>query len=92
MSRVADNAPASRYELTVDGKRLGTITYERDGDVIDMQHTIVDPNHQDEGLGSELVAGALDDARSNGLRVKPTCGFVAAYIREHPAYADLVVG
>jgi len=90
LSRVADNPSASRYELTVDGARVGTITYERNDDVVDLQHTVVDPNRQDEGFGSELVAAALDDARAKGVHVKPTCAFVAAYIREHPEYADLV--
>jgi predicted GNAT family acetyltransferase len=88
--RVADKPSASRYELPVDGDVVGTISYVRDGDVVDMQHTVVDPHLQEQGLGSELVAAALADARDRGLEVKPTCGFVAAYIREHPEYADLV--
>jgi predicted GNAT family acetyltransferase len=46
---------------------------------------------QRRGLGSALVAGALDDARARGLRVVPICPFVDAYIRRHPDYADLVV-
>jgi uncharacterized protein len=89
--RVADNPSASRYELTVDGEVAGTISYARDGDVVDMQHTVVHPSRQEHGLGSELVAAALADARDRGLRIKPTCSFVAAYIRDHPEYEDLVV-
>jgi predicted GNAT family acetyltransferase len=42
------------------------------------------------GVGSALVAGALDDIRSRGLRVVPLCPFVAAFIRRHSEYADLV--
>jgi predicted GNAT family acetyltransferase len=36
------------------------------------------------------VADALDDIRSRGLKVVPLCPFVAAYIRRHPEYEDLV--
>jgi uncharacterized protein len=36
------------------------------------------------------VRGALDDMRARGLKVAPVCPFVAAYIRRHPEYADLV--
>jgi uncharacterized protein len=36
------------------------------------------------------VADALDDIRSRGLQVVPLCPFVAAYIRRHPEYEDLV--
>jgi predicted GNAT family acetyltransferase len=42
------------------------------------------------GVGSQLVRGALDDLRVRGLRLVPLCPFVAAYVRRHPEYADLV--
>ena len=37
-----------------------------------------------------LVHTEVDEARSRGLRVVPTCPYVASYIRKHPEYADLV--
>jgi predicted GNAT family acetyltransferase len=51
-------------------------------------HTEVEPRRK--GLGNELVRGALDDLRARGLKVVPVCPFVGAYIRRHPAYADLL--
>jgi predicted GNAT family acetyltransferase len=54
-------------------------------------HTEVEPRAEGTGLGSQLVTEALDDIRARGLRVVPLCPFVAAYIRRHPDYADLVV-
>ena len=41
-------------------------------------------------LGAVQVPVPLDEARSRGLRVVPTCPYVASYIRKHPEYADLV--
>jgi predicted GNAT family acetyltransferase len=41
------------------------------------------------GIGSRLVRGVLDIARAEGLKVRPLCPFVAAYIDKHPEYADL---
>lgn len=89
---VRDNPAASRYELRVDGKRAGVIVYRLGGDgTIEMFHTEVDPRRQRAGLGGELVSYALDDARSRGLRVIPSCPFVAAYINEHrDEFGDLV--
>lgn len=81
MSRVSDNASESRYELTVDGERVGLIAYRVDGDTVDLLHTEVDPGHQGRGLGRELVAGALEDIRARGLQIKPSCSFVAAHLR-----------
>jgi predicted GNAT family acetyltransferase len=82
---IVDNPDAGRYET--DG---GHLAYRRDGDVVTMTHTEVDPQLEGQGIGSELVRHALDDVRSQGLRVRPSCPFVAAYIREHPEYGDLV--
>jgi predicted GNAT family acetyltransferase len=80
-----------RYELLVDGEPAGELVYrDRGGGVLAFLHTEVDPNVRLRGLGSALVAGALDDARARGLRVVPLCPFVDAYVRRHPEYADLV--
>jgi uncharacterized protein len=87
---VTHDDAANRYELHEGDTRLGLIDYTVTGDVIDMHHTEVDPSQQGRGLGGRLVRGALDDARARGLRVVPTCPFVATWIERHPDYADLV--
>jgi predicted GNAT family acetyltransferase len=88
--RVVDNPSELRYELWSAETLAGSIRYTRDGDVVTMVHTEVDPAFEGEGLGNTLVAGALDDARARGKRIRPLCPFVAAYIRRHPDYADLL--
>ena len=55
-----------------------------------MSHTEVDEGHEGQGLGAELVRGALDAIRASGRTVIPTCPFTAAFIHRHPEYADLV--
>jgi uncharacterized protein len=50
----------------------------------------VDPHFEGKGVGAALVQGVLDDVRARGLKVRPCCPFVAAYIRRHPEYEDLV--
>ena len=80
-----------RYELLVDGEPAGELVYrDRGGGVLAFLHTEVDPNVRLRGLGSALVAAALDDARARGLRIVPLCPFVDAYVRRNPEYADLV--
>jgi hypothetical protein len=44
------------------------------------------------GVGSKLAGAALEFARREGLHVNPLCPFVAAYIRRHSEYEDLVHG
>ena len=91
-ARVEHNEEHSRYELHVDGERRGLIDYRRRGDALAFLHTEVDEELEGQGLGGRLVAGALDDVRARGEKVVPLCSFVAAHIRRHPEYADLVAG
>jgi predicted GNAT family acetyltransferase len=88
---VVDNPVELRYELRVGGEPAGLIRYRTEPGVVVLVHTEVFPSAEGRGLGSRLVAGALDDIRARGLRVAPLCPFAAAYVRRHPEYADLVV-
>jgi predicted GNAT family acetyltransferase len=81
---VRDNPEQLRYEILRDGELLGEILYRTKPGAVVLVHTEVAPSAEGEGVGSRLVAGALEDIRSRGLRVVPICPFVAAYIRRHP--------
>ena len=86
---VVDNAGAQRYEARVHGT-LALIDYQRTGNRIVLTHAEVPRQFEGQGIASKLARVALDDARAQGLAVIPRCPFVAAYIRRHPAYRDLV--
>jgi predicted GNAT family acetyltransferase len=88
---VQDNPGKSRYELVLNERVVGEILYRLEPDHVVLLHTEVLPSVKGEGLGAQLVAGALDDVRARGLHVVPVCPFVRSYIRRHPDYADLVV-
>ena len=87
---VADNPDASRYEGRLDGHVVAFSEYELRGDVIVFLHTEVDPAFEGRGFGSVLASSSLDDVRARGLRVVARCPFIAAYIRRHRAYGDLL--
>lgn len=86
---VVDNADARRYEAQVQGYRA-LIDYQRTGDRIVLTHAEVPTALQGQGIAGKMAQVALDAARAQGLAVIPRCPFVAAYIRRHPAYRDLV--
>ena len=81
---------ASRYELRDGDRLIGEAAYHRRGGRIAFTHTEVDEALEGRGLGSRLVATALDDARSEGLEVVPLCPFVAGFIDRHPEYQEVV--
>ena len=87
---VVDNTELRRYEASVNGQVAGASYYrDRDG-VRVVTHTEVTDEFEGRGVGSRLIAGALDDMRARGLQVTPLCPFASAYIKRHPEYGDLV--
>jgi predicted GNAT family acetyltransferase len=86
---VVDVPERSRYEIVRDGVVLGFAAYQRAERLIVFTHTEVDPGLEGQGIGGQLVRGALDDVRSHGLPVLPICPFVHGWMARHPEYADL---
>ena len=85
-----DSPDRHRYELRSGDEVVGFIAYRLGDGVITLVHTEVDPAHSGQGHAATLARGALDDARSRGLRVVPSCPYVASYVEKHPDYADIV--
>ena len=82
---IADAPDQHRYELRDGDKVIGQLAYRRpDDEHIDLVHTEVDKEYGGRGLASRLVAEAIDDANSRGLRVIPHCEYVQAWLRKHP--------
>jgi len=86
---VGDNAAAGRFELAVDG-HTAFAEYRLSGPTIVFIHTEVPSELQGRGVGSALARGALDAARARDADIVPLCPFIAAFVRRHPAYLDLV--
>jgi uncharacterized protein len=91
MAEVVNNKANCRYELTVDGHLAAAYYTVADG-VITFVHTEVPSELGGRGVGSKLVKGALDQVRSDSLKVIAQCPFVKAYIAKHGEYADLLQG
>lgn len=89
-TEVADNRDEQRYEIHADGKLAGFVTYRDRPKGLALVHTEIDDAYEGQGLGSKLVAAALDDLRSRALKVIPICPFVKSYIERHPEDEDLV--
>ncbi|SER63104.1 hypothetical protein SAMN05216188_113158 [Lentzea xinjiangensis] len=83
---VTNNEAQSRYEVHVDGALAGFLEYRTVGDVVALVHTEVDDAYAGQGLGGRLAKFALDDAQARGVKVSPTCPFVAKYVDKHPEY------
>ncbi|MDR1450082.1 MAG: N-acetyltransferase [Propionibacteriaceae bacterium] len=79
-----------RYLAWLDEKPAGYLEYHLRGDDLAFVHTIVEADCEGQGVGSALVAAALDGARADGHGVLPYCPFVRAYLLKHPSQLGLV--
>ena len=87
--QVFDNTAGSRYELQLDG---GTafINYTVAGNVRTLTHAEVPVALRGGGIAARLTSGALELARSQGIKVIPRCPYIVTYLERHPQYQDLI--
>lgn len=83
------NEEMNRYEFRIDGL-IADADYKKIGDVMVIMHVGVPYPLEGKGIASQLVKKMLEDIKSRGLKVKPVCPFVAAYIHRHPEWQDIV--
>lgn len=89
--KLIHDAEARRFRLPLDGGGDAYIAYtERDAGTLDLRHTEVPPAARGNGVASDLLERVLAHVRDEGLRIVPSCPFVAAYLRKHPEHASLV--
>jgi predicted GNAT family acetyltransferase len=86
---VRDNRAQNRFELDVEGG-LAFANYRVTPSTVIITHTETPRALRGRGIASELVRGALELIRADGLKVVAGCGFVVDYLSRHPEYADLV--
>ena len=88
-SNVRDNTERNRFELDADG-HIAFSNYKRADGVLTILHTEVPKALEGHGIGSALIRGVLDIARSQRLKVIALCPFAKSYLERHPEYADLL--
>jgi predicted GNAT family acetyltransferase len=86
---VRDNRARSRFELDVEGS-VAFANYRLTPSSVIITHTETPRGLRGRGVASELVRGALQLIRADGLKVVAGCGFVVDYLRKHPEYGDRV--
>lgn len=88
--QVADNPDNNRFEGYIDDELVGVIEHIPLESKVIATHTEVASAHEGQGVGSQLVAGALALLRDGDRLVQPLCPYVTAYLRRHPEYSDVV--
>jgi predicted GNAT family acetyltransferase len=88
---IVKNEELSRFEIYSDGELAGFADFKIENQMISYTHTEIDPRFGGQGLGSQLIKEALDEAFEQNLEVAPYCSFVSAYIKKNSEkYRDLI--
>jgi len=83
------NHQAKRFEFS-QNDHLAVLDYQLADGIMIFIHTGVPEALEGQGIGSMLARVGLEYAHENGLKVQPLCSFIAAYLRKHPEYEDLL--
>ena len=68
-----------------------TLEYNRPGPkLIDLVHTFVPESARGHGAAEALARAAFDYARTNKLRVVPSCPFIRSWLSGHAELLELV--
>lgn len=88
---VVNNPTESRFEAQVDGLMAGRVDYVTSGSSIDLQHTVVEPGHEGEGIAATMVRQVLERLQVDKprLTVIPTCPYIKRFLSKNPEFQAL---
>jgi uncharacterized protein len=66
------------------------VSYERRGDVLDVQHTYTPPALRGQDIAAQLTAAVFAYARTEGLTIIPSCPYTRAWAARHPEARTLL--
>ena len=85
-----DEGTHGEYRAAVTGSAaIGRLTYQRRGNTLVADHTLVPPEIGGKGVAAKLVEALIADAREAGDKIVPQCSYVEAAFRRHPEWAEL---
>ena len=87
---VHHNEKELRFEIESDGEKA-FLEYRHYKDDVALMHTFVPESLNGKGLASVLAHHALEWIKLKNKKAKVYCHFVAAYLKRHPEYNNLVI-
>ncbi len=90
-TEVTHDRVENRYEISLDGKPAGSLSYQINGDKIEFVSTFVNPALRGKNLAAIVTKHALDEVREEGkYKVVPICSYTVKYFELHPNERDLL--
>jgi predicted GNAT family acetyltransferase len=87
---VTQDPETGTYRVLADDQFAGLTQYIDRGIERIFVHTETEPGFEGQGLATELIREALTATRAEGKRIVAVCPFVAAYVRHHHDFDDIL--
>jgi uncharacterized protein len=85
-----DEKGNGNFYISENGQQIAEMVIGISGNDLTVYHTEVLKTGEGKGLGKKLLAGMVDYARKNKLKVITLCPYVFAQFKRHPdEYADV---
>jgi predicted GNAT family acetyltransferase len=89
-SEIVHDEAQRRFTLDRDGQASYLVYHRVDESTVDFVHTYTPPALRGRGIAARIVEHALGWADAQGLKVVPSCWFVAEYVERFPAWERVV--
>jgi predicted GNAT family acetyltransferase len=88
-SQVKDDPAQNRFEMDIDGSTV-FVTYKLAQSIPTLVHLEVPKALEGHGVATRFTKTLLDLLRAEKRKAVVVCPFIAAYIRKHPEYEDVL--
>ena len=89
MTTLTDNLAAGRFEMQEAGQ-IVFVDYRRTASRLIIDHVEAPPALRGSGAAGRLMEGLVVQARREGVKITPLCGYASAWLQRRPEYADVV--
>ena len=89
-SEIIHDEAGRRFTYERDGQLSYLLYRQLDESTVEMTSTYTPPPLRGRGIAARIVREALQWADGKGLRVVPTCWFVAEYVERDPQWKRLL--
>ena len=86
-----ENETRGIFYIKQDENTIAELTYSINDDVMVIDHTEVQPEHEGKGLGSQLVSESYDFAKKNNRKIDPLCPFAEVVFDRNDQWNDVRV-
>ncbi|MEW5674814.1 GNAT family N-acetyltransferase [Flavobacterium enshiense] len=84
------NEEKRRFELEVEDSVAYVEFIKNNDGIVFLTHTEVPAELEGKGVGSEMVSRTLNWIKEHGFTLAPLCPFVAAYLKRHPEWTEIL--